>query len=118
MKLVKLTLKLGSYFRKDLASILRDRNDKFDVYAGLWGFHAPDPVFYGALRFITSCKALSHPHSLYAWAGRPVLSTCRQNHWYIFIYKVGSWFLKTHDAAAGSYSLRFPRLIIGSQFPK
>ncbi len=44
-------------------------------------------VYHASLHFITNAKALTHHCILYDWVGWTSLTTCRQQHWYIFIYK-------------------------------
>jgi len=46
-----------------------------------------DSVYRGALRFVTSCKALTHHCNLHGRVEWPSLAVRRLSHWHIFIYK-------------------------------
>ncbi len=123
--LLKLRLKLGFFYRNRLCFSLRarkllvssmfiplvDYGDLLYMCAPSNSLSALDTVYHSALRFFTGCGRLTHHCQLYAKAGWPALSTRREIHWLLMIYKallglVPSYLSSLLQRAENQYALR------------
>uniref|UniRef100_A0A3B3DM95 Reverse transcriptase domain-containing protein n=2 Tax=Oryzias melastigma TaxID=30732 RepID=A0A3B3DM95_ORYME len=99
--LKKLKLRLGFFYRNRLCFSFKAKKYLVNAtflsvldYGDLFYMNAPasclqklDSVYHSSLRFISNCKAMTHHCELYKRVGWPSLSSRRQYHWHIFIYK-------------------------------
>ena len=97
----KLRLKLGFFYRNRVCFSLRvrkllvsstflpvvDYGDVLYMCASSKSLAALDTVYHSALRFFTGCGRLTHHCQLYSMSGWPSLSTRRETHWLLMIYK-------------------------------
>lgn len=124
----KLRLKLGFYFCNKMCFSLNVKNclvaatflpvldygDLLYMHASAQCLQKVDAAYHASLRFITTCKPLTHHCELYSRVGWSALATLRMCHWYTFIYKailgllprylwifivqkVGQYFLRSQD---------------------
>ena len=64
-----------------------DYGDVLYMCASSKSLAALDTVYHSALRFFTGCGRLTHHCQLYSMSGWPSLSTRRETHWLLMIYK-------------------------------
>ena len=84
-------MKISFYFRNTFCFTFKAKKKTCVL---IWYMHAAssilrslDSVYHASIRVITNTTSLTHHRILYDLMGWASLTTCRQQHWYIFIYK-------------------------------